>query len=332
MTTSLIVSIDTEEEGLWGGRFETQPTTKNLRGLERFQTFCEDREVVPTYLIDAPVLADAWAVERLRGWQEADGCEVGSHCHPWCNPPLEEKPISDHNSYLCNLDGSLQRQKLEWLTTEIEQRIGRRPTSFRAGRYGMDHVGAQILADLGYLVDSSVLPFRNYASQGGPDYRNATTEPYRIHRQSLLQSDPGGTLLEVPITSGYTGSGFQTRNRIQRLLSETAIRHTRLPGILDRLNLLRWVKLSPEQTAIDDAKKLVNAAIKQQAGVLVLMFHSSSLCPGHSPYVNNENELEQFYRWLDEVIQHCLAQKMCQSVSLTRFAEQWLQDHPTPSN
>ncbi len=63
MNGKLIVSVDTEEEGLWGGAYRVfHNTTHNLRGLTRFQMLCERWEVAPTYLVDAPVLEDNTAV------------------------------------------------------------------------------------------------------------------------------------------------------------------------------------------------------------------------------------------------------------------------------
>ena len=318
--TSLVVSIDTEEEGLWGGNYAAHPTTENLKGLTRFQQFCVDREVLPTYLIDAPVVMDDGAVEQLRRWQDEQRCEVGSHCHPWCNPPLDGKPISGPSTYLCNLDEPTQRQKLEWLTDEIEGKMGQRPTSFRAGRYGLDHVGADLLADLGYVVDSSVLPFRSYAASGGPDFRDAPILPYRIGTSNLLKSDPQGRLLEIPITAGFTRPGFRWRHRSRRFLAETPLRKLRLAGIADRLNLLRSVKLSPEQASAEDQKGLIDAAIQDGVDTLVLMFHSSSLLPGFSPYVRKEADLERFYATLDAVIKHCFEEQHCQSVTLSGAA------------
>ena len=170
MTTQLIVTIDTEEEGLWGGEYRsTGNTVENVRGIERFQTLCDRFGIQPTYLVDAPVVQDDFAVELLRDIQEQGRCEIGSHLHPWCNPPFNGNGRCDsYHSYQCNLQEAEQRDKLIWLTETIEVRFGRRPTSFRAGRYGLDIVGAWILEELGYQVDSSVITFSNFSNDGGP--------------------------------------------------------------------------------------------------------------------------------------------------------------------
>ena len=320
MGTPLIVSIDTEEEGLWGGAFERNPSTKNLVGLDRFQSFCQARQILPTYLIDAPVLENAAAVKNMRSWQEGGLCEVGAHCHPWCNPPYADEPLDAQHSYLCNLPSSAQRHKLEWLTDKIEENFGKRPTSFRAGRYGMNHVGIQHLSDLGYRVDSSVLPFRNYAYQCGPDYSQATLTSYRVDGDDLLKPNHDGKLIEIPITAGYTRGHFAKQNRRFQKLREAPLNRLRIAGILERFNLLRWVKLSPEQTSIADAIRLIDGALREGVQSLVLMFHSTSLVPTMSPYVGTDAELDEFYHWLEKVVGYCLTNKGCVSTTLTESA------------
>ena len=56
-TQTISVSLDTEEEGLWGGHFPVRNyTTENLRGIPRFQQPFKKHEIPPTYLVDALVL------------------------------------------------------------------------------------------------------------------------------------------------------------------------------------------------------------------------------------------------------------------------------------
>ena len=89
MTAAFIVTVDTEEEGLWGGRYpRTGHTVENVRGVVRFQTLCDQYGVRPTYLIDAPVLENEAAAGLLRGLKDNGVAEIGAHMHPWCTPPL----------------------------------------------------------------------------------------------------------------------------------------------------------------------------------------------------------------------------------------------------
>ncbi|HLJ09707.1 MAG TPA: hypothetical protein VKU82_00890, partial [Planctomycetaceae bacterium] len=200
MTATLIVTIDTEEEGLWGGRYRRHGNiVENIQHLPRFQSLCDEFGVLPTYLIDAPVVDDDRSAEILRGIRADERCEVGTHIHPWCNPPFDEE-INPRNSYFCNLPEDLQRAKLSWLTDRIEDRIGLKPTSFRAGRYGLDIVGARLLVEHGYLVDSSVIPFTSYAAEFGPDFSRAPHTPYFVGGDDLRIPRSSGILFEVPVS------------------------------------------------------------------------------------------------------------------------------------
>lgn len=322
---ALMVTVDTEEDGAWEGAFKAHGNTvRNLRGLRRFQDCCDRSGIRPTYLVDTPVLADDAAVEMLGDFQETGRCEVGAHLHPWCAPPLEETPGAK-TSFMCNLPERLQREKLMRLTDEIERRFGRRPTSFRAGRYGLDAVGARILGELGYVVDSSVISFLDYSASGGPDFRQAPYQPYRIGGDDLLAEHPAGTLLEVPVSVGFSRPGFRRAQRIRQWAEAPALRPLRLVGILDRLNLLRRIKLSPEQADAKRMRQLVDAYLAEGARSVVMMLHSASLVPGCSPYVADAPALERLYNDLIATWEHCLSACGMTAPTLTEFATAQLQ-------
>ena len=319
MKTSLIVTVDTEEEGLWGGRYpRTGNTVDNIRGVPRFQELCDRYDVRPTYLVDAPVVEDDDAVKLLRSIQEDGRAEIGAHLHPWCNPPFGEE-ANAHTSYLCNLPESLQREKLIWLTETIESRFGRRPTSFRAGRYGLDITGARILAELGYVVDSSVIPFTDYSRDGGPNFENAPHSPYFVGGDNLCQPHESGSLLEVPVSVGFNRHDFTWAQSIRQAAMHPWIRCFHGVGIMDRLGIVRKIKFSPEQSDAQRMKQLVDAYLAQRVPAIVMMFHSSSLVPGYSPYVQDPRDLEQFHRDMQSVLEHCLKVAGTVSSTLTAF-------------
>ena len=159
------------------------------------------------------------------------------------------------DTFLFTLPESLQREKITWLTDAIEDRFGRRPTSFRAGRYGLDIVGARILTELGYLVDSSVIPFSDYSSEGGPNFRHAPNDPYFVGDTDLCSIQTDGELLEVPVTVGYNRMNFRRADTIRRLAARTPFRQLRCVGILDRLGVVRRIKFSPEQADVAQMKR-----------------------------------------------------------------------------
>ena len=320
MAPCLIVTVDTEEEGLWGGEYrQSGNTVENIRGVPRFQELCDRHGVKPTYLIDAPVAEDDAAVELVRAIQDDDRAEIGAHVHPWCNPPYEEE-LSARNSYLCNLPEPLQRAKLAWITDRIESQFGRRPTSFRAGRYGLDITGARILHDLGYLVDSSVIPFTDYSSDGGPNFENAPYAPYFVDGHDLCTPHGTGFLLEVPVSVGFNRADFARAHAIRRACTSPWLRRIHAEGILDRLGVVRRIKFSPEQADTRRMKQLVDAYLAQQAPAMVMMFHSSSLVPGYSPYVKTEEDLRRFESRLGELFAFCVEQREMSATSLTEFA------------
>src|SRR5690606_3042052 len=110
----------------------------------------------PTYLVDYPVASDGAAQDLLGRWLQDDECVVGAHLHPWVNPPHEEV-VCLINTYPCNLPADLERAKLQTLTRKIVDTLGVRPRIYRAGRYGVDPGREAMLAELGYLVDVSVV-------------------------------------------------------------------------------------------------------------------------------------------------------------------------------
>ncbi|MFG0334660.1 MAG: hypothetical protein ACF8TS_14990, partial [Maioricimonas sp. JB049] len=190
----------------------------------------------------------------------------------------------------------------------------------RAGRYGLDIIGARLLQELGYIVDSSVIPFTDYSPQGGPDFRAAPYEPYRISEHDLRIPGDGGPLLEVPVSVGFNWHSFDRAQRLQECLRSGVPKKLRLEGILDRLGLVRRIKFSPEQSDAPRLIQLADAYAKKKAPAMVLMFHSSSLLPGMSPYVGNRRDLDRFLGTLDRIFEYCCVRCTWASQTLTGFA------------
>lgn len=313
--------MDTEEEGLWNETFPTSGwTVQNVQQLPVFQELCDRWKVKPTYFVDAAVIQDASAVSILRRIADERGGEIGAHLHPWCNPPLQEVH-SPRDSFLCNLPADLQKAKITWLTERIEQVLGCRPYAFRAGRYGLDDVGLQLIIDHDYKVDSSVMPFTDYREYGGPVFDGVPACPYYVSG-SLTQCTPEGPLLEVPVSVGYNWKDFEAAHQfLDTLRRSRLLRWMRMEGILHRLRWLQRIKLSPEQATAGQMCTLIDCLLAQGCPAAVLMFHSSSLLPGASPYVRNEHQLRDFLERLQHVFWHCLEQRGMQSGTLQEFAQ-----------
>lgn len=323
MTAKLIVTIDTEEEGLWSGKFSGYDNpVENLAGIPAFQAICDRHGIHPTYLVNSPVVSSKQDSAVLDDILRDGRCEIGCHIHPWNTPP-EEDDIASERSYLCNLPVALQREKLATVTAQIEQRFGIRPTSFRAGRYGLDDNGAAILKELGYTVDSSVCPYMDYSEDGGPDFRGATWRPYFVG-DKLLEPSPARTeLVEVPVSFGFNWTNFEAAHRLDEFLASRVVRRFRVKGVLERLGALRKIKFSPEKADTGRLSALANAYSRQAAPCMVMMFHSSSLKAGYSPYVPNPAALDEFLRTIDETFTYCLDTLGMRGATLSEFAAEF---------
>lgn len=288
------VTIDTEEEGLWSGTYSSESTVDNIGSIPLFQDVCDRFQVRPSYLLTTPVAESKLAARILRPIALENRCEIGTHVHPWNSPPITADADKQSQSFLCNLEPEVQHAKLEEITELIERKFGQRPISFRAGRYGIGTQAIQSLRQLGYRVDSSVLPGKNYAGQSGPDFSTKSCRPYYPADEDFLKPGNETSLLEIPVTSGYTHQFFSLARNLRQFAMRSPFRQLRAVGILDRTGIATKVKLSPEQATLSQMKKLSSAVIRQGIPILVLMFHSSSLLPGCSPYVKNQNDLKDF--------------------------------------
>ena len=314
----LVVTIDTEEEGLWSGNYAKSGTVQNIQEVPCFQQVCDRWNIRPTYLITTPVAESEDAVRILRAIMENDRCEIGTHVHPWNSPPFgkSEKATTGKSSYLCNLPKKIQFAKLEKLTELIETQFGRRPITFRAGRYGADQATIDCLRELDYRVDSSVLPGADYRYQGGPDFRHATRKPYLPSANDICQAGGAAGLLEIPITSGFTHRHFELATRLRSIAFLPPWRQLRCVGILDRLGIATKVKLSPEQASLSQMKKLTRAALARTNPILILMFHSSSLLPGCSPYVRSAGDRKLFLNKLNAYFEFALSELALETIDL----------------
>jgi hypothetical protein len=269
----VVVTVDTEADGQWEhGR---PLATANVAAWPPFQELCQRHAVRPTYLITSEIADDPEAVAFLRPLAEAGHVEVGSHLHPWSTPPFAEEPGLRENdrehAYPCHLEADLLLAKLETLTAQVAQATGARPTSYRAGRFGLDAAGARLLAGLGYEVDSSVTPFVTWAANagrpgrgGGPDFRRHDASPFRV----AGTGSPG--LVEVPVTIMPT---YAVTRRV------------------------RWLR--------EHWQALVVRAERVRLPCAVFMFHSSELLAGASPYRPTQDDVDALLRLLDGLLAWC---------------------------
>ncbi|MGB3167035.1 MAG: polysaccharide deacetylase family protein [Alteraurantiacibacter sp.] len=280
-----ILTIDTEEEFDWSQPLSRDSQgTAHVRWIGRFQQFCEREDIVPVYLVDWPIANSPLAADILRE-PLADGrAEVGVQLHPWVNPPHEEE-VTEVNSFAGNLPRALEAAKLSTLRDAIEANLGVAPLIYRAGRYGVGPHTAELLAENGIAIDSSVRAKFDYSRGGGPNFHNHPVYPYWL--------DDARTVLELPLTTAFWGllreKGDALFPRLESL--------PRVKSLLARTGMLERVPLTPEGTSVSEAIRGVDIALDDGVPLLVFSFHSPSLHPGYTPYVRDEGDLDTLYKW-----------------------------------
>lgn len=280
-----LLTVDTEEEFDWSAPLtRTGHRLDHVTRLAKFQQFCEGIGVAPVYLVDWPV-ANSSAAQDIIGPAVAAGrAEVGLQLHPWVNPPHRED-INPANSFPGNLPRALERDKLLALKDRVERTFATAPLIYRAGRYGAGPHTAELLAEAGIAVDSSVRARFSYAAEGGPDYTAHPITPYWL--------DDARRVFELPLTTTFWGLLRNHGTRIYRATGDGAP----LRGLFARTGLLERIALTPEGVNLGEAVRGIDMAIDEQLDVLVLSFHSPSLVPGNTPYVHDEAGLDRLYDW-----------------------------------
>src|SRR5437867_1184575 len=292
----LIVTVDTEEDR-WGNVRASHYGVENVRALLDFQKLCDELGVKPTYLVTYPVVTDESAAAILRALLEDGNCEVGAQCHTWNTPPFEE-PESKRNTMLSNLSQDLQHKKMAVLRDAIERHLKISAVSFRSGRWGYSQSVATNLAKLGCKVDSSITPFTDWTSVGGPDFSAVEPRAFRFSADDIFHEAPDGELTEIPVTIGYVGwlsSDMRWCNAVQRVVQRKRFARARLAGIFSKANLIRKVWLSPETSDIAEMIRLARRLNNQGYRFLNLTFHSPSLRAGLTPFVRTQHEEQQLW-------------------------------------
>lgn len=266
----------------------------------RLQAIFKRFGAVPTYLLSNEVMEDTASVEILKA---LDGeFELGTHLHGDYVPPGQIFSRYDGtltSAYQCDYPEDVERAKLDNLTALFRDKFGCSPVSFRAGRFGAGAATIRILEDLGYKVDSSVLPgMRERTPKGEIRFIEAPIFPYYPSRESIVRKGKG-TVMEVPVTvyrhpvmeRFFPGMTFVCPKTI-------------LECLLNRL--FSSIILRPTYFS---AKEMVDASnrILSQKGlifpVLNMMFHSMEVIPGASPYTSDIESVDQLLVRIAEFIE-----------------------------
>ena len=314
MATYLVITIDTEEEGLWTGMYRRRNNTvRNIEFLPRLQSLFDRYSVTPTYLVDYPVATDHQSVRILRDILSQKKCEIGAHLHPWCNPPFEDDDCA-HN----HLGPQLQWEKLRTLVEVIQENLGIRPLSYRAGRWQFSEATLIPLERLGFLVDTSVTPLWKWERNTAISHFRAPRYPYLLARTDICK--PGeSTILEVPVT--ITFNKAIPRSLELWIVSTPGIFH--LMGILKKFGLRR-IWLRPGNLTLQEMRTAADCVMQNGGPILNIMFHSSEIMPGASPYNETHKDVEDFLDRLDRLLEYLTGEMGCENTTLIGYRNSFM--------
>jgi peptidoglycan/xylan/chitin deacetylase (PgdA/CDA1 family) len=315
----LLVGIDTEGDNQWDAAARASQRFENLYALPRLQALFARHGVRPTYVITYPVAADARSAEVLRALQAGGGCEIGAHHHAWETPPCTEEDVRRH-PYAASLPLAQFEAQLERLTAAIEAAVGRRPVSYRSGRFGFAAAHVPALERLGYRVESSVAPLFYEGHKHGPDFVEAPLTPYFLAYDSATR--PGTSdVLEVPCSAALN-------RRLPRRLQYAYARAPRpytTKRVLRKLGVARVRWLRPSYSSLDDMRSLAADLAASREPVLNLLFHSSEAIVGGSPYNRTEAELAAFLERLERFFEYAIGTLHATPATFAEFRQAYCQ-------
>jgi len=292
----LAVVVDTEEEFDWSAPFDRSARgVGSIAAQERAHEIFDRAGLKPTYVCDQCVVDDDRASDVLKALRDEGRARIGAHLHPWVSEPYAEE-VGDRNSFQCNLPPEIERAKLATLTDALSARFGERPVVFKAGRYGFGRSTATAIRDLGYRIDCSFVPYTDFRAMHGPSFVGTPPEPFWL--------DGEKTLLEVPLTRGFSGSAARLGPSLQGAVDGAWWKRLRAGAALSRLGVLERATLTPEGVDAAAQIRLLDALLKQGVRTFTMTYHSPSLEPGHTPYVRDKADLRTFLDRIERVVRY----------------------------
>ena len=282
----LCVSIDCECDKGAGWRSQRPLAFEGIADgiARRLQPLFVRRRAKPTYLLSPEVMRDARSVEALSTL--AGDHELGTHLHgEYAEPDAFEPDVTE--VFQRDYAPDVERAKLTYLTDLFTRTFGRRPASFRAGRFGIGSSSIGILEELGYSVESSVTPFMDWSDKApGLTFVGAPTQPY--HPDSRVPSKVGSSpILEVPVT--IRPRAMQRLPMVGKLVEPRWLRPTK--GTAASLVAVARDEIAAARAARPDAPVVLNA-----------MFHNVEILAGASPYAATDADAKKILDRLDALL------------------------------
>lgn len=307
MGTKVIITIDTEPDNQWDSALRKNPQFNNISKLNKLQKLFDKFHANPTYLATFSVVKND-TVSVLKDIAKSAHCEVGTHLHSWDTPPFSP-PIKGNGTCLHQFDFLTQRQKMINIDGLITDVFGIKPRSYRGGRYSFDNNTVSLLAECGYFVDTSVSPYISWEADGGINFKKFSPKDY------FLTVNKEINILEVPVS-------ISIKTKLPRL---SKFAYLNIPdwahaqGILRRLVDFNIVWLDPSFNCYDDMRWLCDRLLAEKSGYINIMFHSSVIIPGGSPYTENEQKTSLFFQRLERLLDYLLNERKLESSTLEEF-------------
>jgi len=297
---------------------------ENVREIPRLQQFCERLGLRPTYFVNYQVMAQRWAADVFGGIHRSGRAEVGGHVHPWNTPPCEDGG-DRFGTMLCSYPADMQDALIRIVTEHIGSATGSAPTSFRAGRFGLNQMTVGFLAGLGYRVDSSVTPYFSWGGRGGgvggQDFTNAPLGIYRIDESApVTQSVAGGALIEVPISSGFTRLGPRSWRHLASLRRRDDLPSRAVLSVANRFGRVRRVLLSPEVATLSDMLALARGLVRERVSHVHLFFHGTSMRPGLTPFTRTAADVDRLLGRVEGFVEGLTALTSVKPMTVTEAA------------
>jgi hypothetical protein len=312
---AVLMGIDTEADDQWSAEGRRRLAVRNAERLPALQALCEAFGVRPSYLVTHEMASKKESADVLRGLEREGRCEIGAHLHPWTSPPFRPEDVARH-TYPHNLPPALLERQLSDLTAVIQQELGVRPTTYRAGRNGFDGASLPILERLGFTVDTSVDPLFNERRKGGMVFAGAPLTPYHPDYADVRRAGPS-TILEVPISAATSPALPKAAEALYARLRPIPWR-----GALRRLGL-KAVWLRPSYAALPDMVAFASRLARAGVPCFNIIFHSSELLPGGSPYTPDEASVARFLDDLKRLLEHLTTRLGARGHTYAEFRAEW---------
>lgn len=287
MNKYFVVTIDVEPDCSPTWQYSNPLTFDGVSvGIKnRLQPLFNKYDCCPTYLINNVVLEDKRSTDVFLNLEGR--YELGTHLHGEFIEP--QKEFFDYagkkgEANQCFFKPEIEFEKMKNITQLFENNFKKKPLSFRAGRFSAGENTIRCLETLGYKVDTSVTPHIQWFDKTRErpiDYTGACEQPYFIKKDSYLENDKSGLVLEVPVSIIKSTRFFRQKN----------------------------IWLRPHISSFKDFLKVIDTQTKTHSKdenlVFNLMFHNVEVLPNKSPYSRSEKECTDYLWLIEQFLMYC---------------------------